>query len=74
MTIGVCVALLIGSYIASGLVNASPVTKPGLTGPRTRGLILTSPSTPPSTESQADPHESRSSNEREIGQGLLHSL
>jgi len=39
--IGVCLALVAGSYLASGLVNASPVTQPEMSGPRSRGVIVT---------------------------------
>jgi hypothetical protein len=38
--IGVCLALLAASYLASGLINASPITRPQLVGPRSRGVIV----------------------------------
>jgi hypothetical protein len=38
--VAACVAFLAGSYLASGLVNASPMTQPDLTGPRTRSVIV----------------------------------
>ena len=37
---GVCLALLVGSYLASGLINASPVTQQALSGPRPRVVIV----------------------------------
>lgn len=45
----VCLGLLVGSYLASGLINASPITRPSMDGPRTRGLIV-SPAAPAMTE------------------------
>jgi hypothetical protein len=41
----VCLILVAGSYVASGLVNASPVIQPALTGPRSRGVIVLPPAT-----------------------------
>ena len=34
-----CLAFLAGSYLASGLINASPVTQPDLAVPRTRVIV-----------------------------------
>lgn len=48
----VCLALIAGSYLASGLVNASPVTQPTMTRLRTRGVILT-PAAPAATDSES---------------------
>ena len=39
----VCLALVAGSYLASGLVNASPVTQPAIAAPRVRGVLLAPP-------------------------------
>jgi hypothetical protein len=38
--VSVCIVILLGSYIASTFVNASPVTRPSLTGPRTRVVYV----------------------------------
>jgi hypothetical protein len=38
--VGACLAFVAGSYLASGLINASPVTQPDLSGPRGRAVIV----------------------------------
>ena len=38
--VAACLAFLAGSYLASGLINASPVTQPDLAGPRSRAVIV----------------------------------
>lgn len=47
-----CVAFVAGSYLASGLVNASPVTQPDLTGPRSRAVLVMPAAAPEPTETQ----------------------
>jgi hypothetical protein len=63
--VSVCIVILLGSYIASTFVNASPATRPSLMGPRTRAVIVTPPpenlETPvefpaPAPEVQFPPH------------------
>lgn len=38
--VGACLAFVAGSYLASGLINASPVTQPDFAGPRGRAVIV----------------------------------
>jgi hypothetical protein len=38
--VGMCVAFVAGSYLASGLVNASPVIQPNLTAPRKQTILV----------------------------------
>jgi hypothetical protein len=45
-----CVAFLAGSYLASGLINASPVTQPDLRLPQSRAVIVTPAELPEPTE------------------------
>jgi len=45
-----CVAFLAGSYLASGLINASPVTQPDLRVPRSRAVIVAPAELPEATE------------------------
>lgn len=53
----VCVALVLGSYLLSGLVNASPVTQPTLAAPRMRGIVVTAPAPRSDRETPAsEPH------------------
>ena len=49
--VAACVAFLAGSYLASGLINASPVTQPDLAGPRGRAVIVTPAASPEPAES-----------------------
>lgn len=57
-TIGVCLALLAASYLASALANASPVSQPALTGPHSRGrVIVLAPAQPQSPAPAATPFE-----------------
>jgi hypothetical protein len=44
--VAACVAFLAGSYLASGLINASPVTQPDLAGPRGRAVIVAPAASP----------------------------
>jgi hypothetical protein len=46
-----CVAFAAGSYLASGLTNASPITQPDLAGPRSRTVIVSPIAAPEPTES-----------------------
>lgn len=45
-----CVAFLAGSYLASGLINASPVTQPDLRLPYSRAVIVAPAVTPQPAE------------------------
>jgi hypothetical protein len=48
--VAACLAFLAGSYLASGLINASPVTQPDLAGPRSRTMIVTPVAAPEPAE------------------------
>lgn len=45
-----CVAFLAGSYLASGLINASPVTQPALRAPRSQAVIVVPAASPEPAE------------------------
>jgi hypothetical protein len=61
----VCLGLVAGSYLVSGLVNASPVTQPALIGPRSRGVIVLPPTSTPE-EVPASRRGSRIADDRAI--------
>jgi hypothetical protein len=48
--VAACVAFLAGSYLASGLINASPVTQPSLRVPRSHAVIVVPAASPETAE------------------------
>lgn len=49
------ISLVLGSYLAAGLMNASPIVQPKLRAPHTARTVILAPESPAATEAPSRP-------------------